>query len=102
MKSPNRIALAAATLLTAIWLSPSAHTQEAQSITVVSWGGSYARASVRAYHERFEAETGIRIDLEEYSGGLAQIHLDRQGVETRGLGRRCRAGRNDAVVQLVN
>ena len=43
------------------------------SITVVSWGGSYARASVKAYHKRFEAETGIRIKLEEYSGGLAQI-----------------------------
>ena len=79
MKSPNRIVLAAATFLTSAGLSLPAHTQEAQSITVVSWGGSYARASVRAYHERFEAETGIRIDLEEYSGGLAQI---RAQVET--------------------
>lgn len=79
MKSPNRLAALATGLLGAAWISLPAGAQEAESITVVSWGGSYARASVRAYHERFEAETGIRIDLEEYSGGLAQI---RAQVET--------------------
>ena len=40
---------------------------------MVSWGGSYARASVKAYHQRFTEETGIEIRLEEYNGGLAQI-----------------------------
>ena len=44
-----------------------------QSLTVVSWGGSYARACVKGYHERFTAETGIAIELEDYNGGLAQI-----------------------------
>ena len=44
-----------------------------QSLTVVSWGGSYARACVKGYHERFTAETGIAIHLEDYNGGLAQI-----------------------------
>ena len=47
--------------------------QEEKSITVVSWGGSYARSSVKAYHERFTEETGIRIKLDEYNGGLAQV-----------------------------
>ncbi len=47
--------------------------QEDDFITVVSWGGSYARASVNAYHQRFVEETGIRIKLDEYNGGLAQI-----------------------------
>ena len=42
-------------------------------ITVVSWGGSYARASVKAYHERFVQQTGIQIKLDEYNGGLAQV-----------------------------
>ena len=46
---------------------------EDQFITVVSWGGSYARSSVKAYHERFVEETGIRIKLDEYNGGLAQV-----------------------------
>ncbi|MCY3766050.1 MAG: ABC transporter substrate-binding protein, partial [Gemmatimonadetes bacterium] len=42
-------------------------------LTVVSWGGSYARACVKGYHETFTAETGIKINLEDYNGGLAQI-----------------------------
>ncbi len=58
---------------------PLVAAQAAPSITVVSWGGSYARASVKAYHDRFEAETGIEIKLEEYNGGLAQV---RAQVET--------------------
>ena len=44
-----------------------------RSITVVSWGGSYARACVLGYHESFTAETGIEVKMEDYSGGLAQI-----------------------------
>lgn len=44
-----------------------------EPITVVSWGGSYARACVLGYHENFVAETGIPINLEDYNGGLAQI-----------------------------
>ncbi len=66
-------------LLCAAWTStlllPASpvNAQEEQSITVVSWGGSYARSSVKAYHERFVEETGIRIKLDEYNGGLAQV-----------------------------
>ena len=55
------------------------NAQEEQFITVVSWGGSYARSSVKAYHERFVEETGIQIKLDEYNGGLAQV---RAQVET--------------------
>ena len=50
-----------------------------QSLTVVSFGGSYARASQKAYHEPFTAATEIEVRLEDYSGGLAQI---RAQVET--------------------
>ena len=46
---------------------------QAESITVVSFGGSYARACVEAYHKAFTAETGIEVRLEDYNGGLAQI-----------------------------
>ena len=59
--------------------APSLLAQSRPSITVVSWGGSYARASVKAYHERFTAETGVKINLEEFNGGLAQV---RAQVET--------------------
>ena len=50
-----------------------------QSLTVVSFGGSYARASQKAYHEPFTTATGIEVRLEDYNGGLAQI---RAQVET--------------------
>ena len=75
-----RLAVQAALLacLTAVPV-PSLLAQTAPSITVVSWGGSYAKASVKAYHERFTAETGIQINLDEFNGGLAQV---RAQVET--------------------
>ena len=72
-------------LLCAAWTSilmlstVPVNAQEEQFITVVSWGGSYARSSVKAYHERFVEETGIQIKLDEYNGGLAQV---RAQVET--------------------
>ena len=49
------------------------------AVTVVSWGGAYARACEQAYHEPFTAETGIEVRLESYNGGLAQV---RAQVET--------------------
>ena len=45
----------------------------AQAITVVSFGGSYARASQEAYHKPFTEETGIEVRLDDYNGGLAQV-----------------------------
>jgi len=45
----------------------------AQSLTVVSWGGAYTRSQVKAYHEPWEAKTGIKINSEDYNGGLAQV-----------------------------
>ena len=51
----------------------------AEQLTVVSFGGSYARASQQAYHEPFTAATGIEVRLEDYNDGLAQI---RAQVET--------------------
>ena len=51
----------------------------AESVTVVSWGGSYADACRRAVFDPFTAETGIEVRVESYNGGLAQI---RAQVET--------------------
>lgn len=45
----------------------------AERLTVVSWGGSYARACEAAIFEPFETETGIQVQIEDYNGGLAQI-----------------------------
>ena len=45
----------------------------AESVTVVSWGGSYARACEEAYLKPFAAETGIEVLLEDYNGGLSEV-----------------------------
>ena len=44
-----------------------------ESLTVVSWGGSYAHAIDKGYLEPFAAETGLDVRLEDYNGGLAQV-----------------------------
>ncbi|MYA36325.1 MAG: ABC transporter substrate-binding protein [Gammaproteobacteria bacterium] len=51
----------------------------AQTLTLVSWGGSYGRSVERAWVEPFIEETGIEVRVEDYNGGLAQI---RAQVET--------------------
>ena len=67
----------ASVLVAALWLSlPLAADQP---LTVVSFGGSYARACQQVYHVPFTAATGIEVRLEDYNGGLAQI---RAQVET--------------------
>ena len=45
-----------------------------RAITVATWGGPYERSQVKAYFEPFTRETGIRIDIERYNGGLAELH----------------------------
>ncbi len=48
--------------------------QAESSLTVVSWGGSYSKSQMRAYHEPWTAKTGTKILHEDKSGtGLAGI-----------------------------
>ena len=60
-------------LATLAVLASSCLGPPAESLTVVSWGGSYAQAVTKGYLERFTAETGIEIRLDDYNGGLAQV-----------------------------
>ncbi len=58
----------------ALWLlAMTTAAAQAQTLTLVSYGGSYGRAVERAWVEPFEAETGIEMRMEDYNGGLAQI-----------------------------
>ena len=66
----NAPRLALATLAAAV-----AFGAVAETITVVSWGGAYGRASRAAVLEPFSAETGIEVQVEEYNGGLAQVRV---------------------------
>ena len=60
------------TLLSFLALSAAA-ASAAEQITVVSWGGSYQRASEAAVMRPFTAETGIEVVVDTYSGDLAQV-----------------------------
>jgi putative spermidine/putrescine transport system substrate-binding protein len=58
---------------TALGMVAAAPVLSAESLTVVSWGGAYTRSQVKAYHEPFTKKTGIKINSEDYNGGIAQI-----------------------------
>ncbi len=62
-----------------LFLAQISTAAEAQTLTLVSWGGSYGRSVERAWVEPFIEETGIDVRVEDYNGGLAQI---RAQVET--------------------
>ncbi|MCR9255417.1 MAG: ABC transporter substrate-binding protein [Alphaproteobacteria bacterium] len=47
--------------------------QAADAITAVSWGGAYTKSQIEAYHKPFEAKTGIKINSQDYNGGLAEV-----------------------------
>ena len=59
--------------LLALGTATGATASAAESLTVVSWGGAYARASKAAVLDPFSAEHGIDVRLTDYNGGLAQI-----------------------------
>lgn len=67
----------------ALFFSVLAMATSAQnSLTVVSFGGSYAASQETAWHKPFTDKTGIRVRLEDYNGGLAQV---RAQVETNNV-----------------
>lgn len=45
----------------------------AGELTVVSWGGAYTKSQVEAYHKPFIEKTGVKINSEDYNGGIAEI-----------------------------
>ena len=49
-----------------------------RSLTVVSWGGAYTQSQVKAYYIPFEKKTGIKINSEDYNGGLAEVQAQVQ------------------------
>ncbi len=58
---------------TAIGLASAQSALAADALTIVSWGGAYTKSQVEAYHKPFMAKTGIKINSEDYNGGLAEV-----------------------------
>ncbi|SDC74039.1 ABC transporter substrate-binding protein [Ruegeria marina] len=50
------------TALLATALTSAAFAVSAQEVTVMSWGGSYTKSQVEAYHKPFTAATGIKVN----------------------------------------
>ena len=63
--------LASTTVAASIALAAS--SAMANELTIVSWGGAYTKSQVEAYHKPFIAKTGVKINSEDYNGGLAEI-----------------------------
>ncbi len=54
--------------------SPAGTTYDSgTTITVTSWGGAYTKSQVEAMHKPFSATTGVKINSEDYNGGLAEV-----------------------------
>ena len=72
MKKILKIALTATAFAVTVSFA-GISTLSADSLTVVSWGGSYTKSQVEAYHKPFMKKTGIKINSEDYNGGMAQV-----------------------------
>lgn len=68
---------ACAALLAALLAVPgAAGAQErpaARGLTVVSWGGAYARSQILGFIRDYETASGIDVELINYNGGLDEI-----------------------------
>ncbi|MGI9301747.1 MAG: extracellular solute-binding protein, partial [Gammaproteobacteria bacterium] len=42
-------------------------------ITVTSWGGAYTNSQQKAYGQPFEKKAGIKVNWENYNGGLGEV-----------------------------
>jgi putative spermidine/putrescine transport system substrate-binding protein len=71
MTMKKTLGVAIATALLGLSAAPATYADE--SLTIVSWGGAYTRSQVKAYHEPWEKKTGVKINSEDYNGGLAQV-----------------------------
>ena len=64
------LALAAACAAGSAGCAPE---EEGRSLTIVSFGGSFGRASANAWFQPFKQQSGVNVDVVDYNGGLAQV-----------------------------
>ena len=100
MKTTGRAPRAFAVIALASGIACSGDSPDG-SLTMVSWGGAFARAVTKAHYEPFEAATGRTLAREDYNGGLAEIrtqvdtgnvHWDVVDLETFDAVRGCDEG----------
>ena len=69
MKSKSRSAVLSVGLAGALLVAGAS----AQTLTVTSWGGAYAKAQEEAMLKPFAAKSGAKLLSESYNGGLAEL-----------------------------
>lgn len=55
----------------------------AETITVASWGGSYLRSQMLGFIRDFEEETGIRVEIADYAGGIDSVRSQVRSYNVR-------------------
>ncbi len=73
----------AAALAAASSLAISALPVYAETLTVATWGGSYAEAQDEAFFKPFAKTSKTDISIEEYNGGLGQIRSQIEASKVR-------------------
>jgi len=54
-------------------LAAPAHSQQAQELTITTWGGAYEVSQRKAYFDPFADEAGLEIRLKAYDGGVEAL-----------------------------
>ena len=65
-----------------VWVPLSTQAQQADELTIASWGGSYEEAQFAAYFEPFEKSHNVQINLKPYNGGITDLELPENPEET--------------------
>ena len=73
MKLRHSSLVSAAGLALATGLTVAAPALAQETITAVTFGGAFEAAAKKAWIEPFTQATGIKINLEQYDGGLAKL-----------------------------
>ena len=60
-------------LISIFFILPGTIAFAAEAITVTSFGGAYTKSQIEAYHKPFAAKSGIKVNSEDYNGGIAEI-----------------------------
>lgn len=60
-------------ILASVALGLAAGSAAARDLVVVGWGGAHGAAMEKAFNQPFIADRGITIQMESYTGGLAQV-----------------------------
>ena len=61
----------------------SASVSNAETLTILSWGGAYEYSQTEAYFKPFTAKTGIDIRVESYDGGLDELRQQHVAGQVR-------------------